>query len=158
MSVVQRTEVVNGSLDETWAEIADLRAVEDWHPNVARVEILTDQSEGLGAARRVEFQDGNSVVETVVEESEQQFSTLKMTEMPMMKSALVTIGTEERTPATTGVTFSLDYQMKYGPIGWLISTLMMKRMFPKIFGAALAGLSYHLETGELVTDAVPDRA
>ena len=158
MSVVQRTEVVKGSLAETWAEIADLRAVEDWHPNVARVEILTDHNLGPGAARRVEFHDGNSVVETVVEESERQFSTLEMTEMPMMKSAHVTIRTEERTPETTAATFSLEYQMKFGPIGWLISTLMMKRMFPKIFGAALAGLSYHLETGELVKDSVPERA
>jgi hypothetical protein len=132
-------------------------AVQDWHPNVARAVVLTTHDTGIGASRRVEFQDGNSVVETVIEESEPQFTTMEMTESPMLKKALVTIRTRERSADTTEVTFSIDYSLKFGPIGWLIDAVMMKRIFRKVFGVALEGLSYHLETGEMVTDSIPDR-
>lgn len=157
MTVVERTESVNGSIDKAWAAISKMGAVEDWHPNVARVEVLTPHDTGIGASRRVEFHDGNSVVETVVEESAQQYTTVEMTEAPMMNKALVTIRTAERTDETTDVTFSIDYSLKFGPVGWLLSALMMKRLFRNVFGVALAGLSYHLETGEPVKDSVPDR-
>lgn len=158
MGVVQRTEVVNGSIDKAWAAISRMGAVTDWHPNVARVVVLTEHDTGIGASRRVEFHDGRSVVETVIEESEQQFTTVEMTEASMMKNALVTIRTKERSADTTDVTFSIDYSLKLGPAGWLLDTIMMKRMFNKVFTVALAGLSYHLETGKLVTDSVPDQA
>ena len=87
MSRVQETHVVNASIAPTWAAVSKMGAVQDWHPNVARAVVLTTHDTGVGASRRVEFQDGNSVVETVIEESERQFTTMEMTEMPMMKKA-----------------------------------------------------------------------
>ena len=156
MSLVQETQVVNGSIAPAWEAISKMGAVQDWHPNVARATVLTTYDTGIGASRRVEFQDGNSVVETVIEESEQQFTKVEMTESPMIKEALVTIRTKERSADTTEVTFSIDYSLKFGPIGWLIDAVMMKRIFGKVFPIALAGLSYHLETGNLVTDSIPD--
>ena len=157
MSLVKRTQVVNGSIASTWAAVSKMGAVQDWHPNVASAVVLTEHDTGMGASRRVEFQDGNSVVETVIEESERQFTTVEMTESPMIKNAFVTIRTKERSADTTDVTFSIDYSLKFGPIGWLIDAVMMRRIFRKVFGVALAGLSHHLETGEMVTDSVPDR-
>jgi uncharacterized protein YndB with AHSA1/START domain len=155
---IQHSQIVPAPLAQTWSAISEMRAVQDWHPNVARAEVLTEQGSGVGASRRVEFQDGNSVVETVVEESELEFTTMKMSDMPMLKDALVTIRTQQSAAGTTEVTFSIDYGMQYGPVGWLLNALMMKRLFRKVFGVALAGLSYHLETGMLVTDSVPGLA
>lgn len=155
MSQVQGTEIVNGGIAPTWEAVSRMGAVQDWHPNVARAEVLTDHDSGPGASRRVVFQDGNSVVETVVEESPQRFTIVEMTESPMLKSAMVTMSTEERSADTTAVTFSIDYSVKYGPIGWLMDVGMLRRVFQKVFTVALAGLAYHLETGEIVTDTVP---
>lgn len=125
---------------------------------VARASVLTTHCAGAGASRRVEFHDGSSVVETVIEASELDFVTMELTEAPLLKKAVVTIRTKERSAQETEVTFSIDYDVKYGPVGWLISSVMMKRIFGKVFGVALAGLSYHLETGEPVADSVPVRA
>ena len=158
MSVVEETRVVNGPIDQAWAEISHMGAVQDWHLNVASAVVLTAHDTGIGASRRVEFYSGGGTVETVVEESEQQFTTVEMTGSPMIKKALVTIRTKERSADTTDVTFSIDYSMKFGPIGWLMDVAMMRRIFgKKVFPAALVGLSYHLETGNLVTDSIPDR-
>ena len=155
---VQRKRLINASIAATWAAISEMRAVEDWHPNVARASVLTDHSTGVGASRRVEFQDGNSVVETVIEESKLHFTTMEMSELPLLRKAVVTIRIAEQSAQATEVTFSIDYDIKFGPIGWLLDQVMMKRVFGKIFGVALEGLCYHLETGELVADSVPVRA
>ena len=152
---IQQSRVVPAPLASTWAAISQMRAVQDWHPNVARSEVLTDRTSGVGASRRVEFQDGNSVVETVIEESELDFTTMTMSEMPLLKDARVTIRTEQKSAGETEVTFSINYGVQYGPVGWLLNALVMKRLFRKVFGVALAGLSYHLETGNLVTDSLP---
>ena len=152
------TKVVNGSIDKAWEAISGMSLVQDWHPNVAKVTLLTEHDTGLGASRRVEFHDGNSVVETVVAEAEGEFVTMDMTEAQMMKKALVTISTKERSADTTAVTFSIDYTMMYGPLGALMGALMLKRVLTKTFGVALDGLSYYLQTGNVVEDSVPELA
>jgi len=157
MSQVQRSQVIKAPIAPTWTAVSRLGAVQDWHPNVARAEVLTAHDSGIGASRRVEFQDGRSAVETVIEESEQQFTTMEMSAESPLSRAVVTIRTKERSADTTEVTFFIDYGLKYGPVGWLIDAVMMKRLFGKVFDSALGGLSYHLETGNLVTDSVPER-
>ncbi|MGI9609138.1 MAG: SRPBCC family protein [Acidimicrobiia bacterium] len=157
MSQVQRTEIVNGGIASTWEALSIMGAVQDWHPNVARAEVLTERDSGVGAARRVVFHDGNSAVERVIEESKEAFTKVEMTESPMLKSAQITISIKERSADTTEVTFLIDYGVKYGPVGWLMDVGMLRRVFQKVFTIALAGLSYHLETGDIVTDSVPAR-
>lgn len=154
---VQRTRLVHAAIAPTWAAVSKMDAVADWHPNVARASVLTHNA-GVDASRRVEFHNGTSVVETVTQEQERQFVTMDLLEAPLLKKAVVTIRTEQKSAEETEVTFSVDYDVKYGPIGWLMGTLMMKKAFRKIFGVSLGGLAYHLETGKLVTDSVPARA
>jgi len=158
MSIVQKTQVVNGSIARAWEAVSKMGAVSDWHPNVSIVTVLTEHDSGIGAARRVEFHSGGSSVETVVEESEQEFTTVEMTELPLIKKAHISIRTKERSADTTDVTFLIDYSLKFGPVGWLLDVFMFRRIFRKVFGVALPGLSYHLETGNLVTDSIPDQA
>ena len=157
MSSVQATQTVNAPIRPTWEAISRMGAVQDWHPNVARANVLTTRDSGIGASRRVEFQDGNSVVETVIEESNLHFTKVAMTESPMLKEAVVTMRTEKRSADTTDVEFSIDYGLKYGPVGWVLDAVMMKRLLGKAFDMALEGLSYHLETGNPVADSIPDR-
>lgn len=158
MTVVSETQVVNGPIGLAWQAVAKMGAVQDWHPNVARAIVLTDHDTGVGASRKVEFHDGNGTVETVVEESERQFTKVEMAGSPVIKKAFVTISTKERSPDTTEVTFAIDYSLKFGPLGWLLDVFMMRRLLSKAFSSALAGLSYHLETGQPVTDSIPESA
>ncbi len=158
MSLVQKTRVVHAPIASTWTAVSKLGAVQDWHPNVAKAQVLTEHDSGIGASRRVEFQDGRGAVETVVEEVDHEFTTMEMTESPMMKKALVTIRTKELSTHSTEVTFSIDYRVSYGPIGWLLDVAMLRRVLRNVFDTALGGLSYHLETGEIVTDSIPAAA
>ncbi|MEM7155775.1 MAG: SRPBCC family protein [Myxococcota bacterium] len=151
----QNTQQINAAIAPTWAAISDMGAVEHWHPNVARVDVLTDHHRGLGASRRVEFHDGNSVIETVVEQSEPNAIAMTLPDFGPLKNLVVTIRIVERANERLEVTFSIDYDLRFGPLGWLLHALVMKRAFRKIFGISLDGLRYHLETGNLVADSVP---
>ncbi len=55
----------------------------------------------------------------------------------------------------TIVSVSPDYQLKFGPIGALVDRLILGRQMRKGMDELLAGLKYHVETGELVGDAIP---
>ena len=48
------------------------------------------------------------------------------------------------------VTFKMEYEPKFGPLGWLMNHMMMRRMMKKMFKQVLAGLEYHILTGKAV--------
>jgi len=152
---VHKTLLVPAPIEATWEAISQMGAVENWHPNVARTEVLTDNDAGVGASRRVEFHSGGGAVETVTEQAEREFVRMDMAEVPLMRDAEVTIRVAATSAHETEVTFSTRYGVQYGPVGWMLNALMMKRMLGKAFDAALEGLSYHLATGHVVTDSVP---
>ena len=54
----------------------------------------------------------------------------------------------------TIVVATLDYQVKFGPLGTLLDKLIMGRLFRKGVIGHLAGLKYHVETSELVGNRV----
>jgi hypothetical protein len=57
-------------------------------------------------------------------------------------------------PAGEGtlVSVTADYRLKYGPIGALFDFLFAQRQLEDGFGKLLAGVKYHVETGEVVTE------
>ncbi len=58
----------------------------------------------------------------------------------------------------TIVTVAPDYKLKYGLLGWLMNQIVVRQKFQKGMEDLLTGLKYHIETGELVGDRVPDMA
>jgi hypothetical protein len=48
----------------------------------------------------------------------------------------------------TRVTMTMDYKMKYGPFGWLLNVVMLRRIMKNLLASVLAGLDHHLVTGE----------
>ncbi|MGH1344157.1 MAG: SRPBCC family protein [Nannocystales bacterium] len=150
---VQKSLVIPAPIEAAWTAISRMGAVADWHPNVAAAKVLTDHDVGIGASRRVEFHGGGGAVETVTEQSEHEYVQMSMTEVPLMQDAVVTIRVAQASATETEVTFSVVYGVQYGPFGWVVNTLMMKRMLGKAFDTALAGLSNHLAGGLSATAA-----
>lgn len=144
---VQKSLVIPASIEAAWTAISRMGAVADWHPNVAQADVLTDHDVGVGASRRLEFHGGGGAVETVTEQSEREFVQMSMTEVPLMQDAVITISVAQASATETEVTFCVVYGVQYGPFGWMVNTLMMKRMLGKTFDTALGGLSSHLTGG-----------
>jgi len=149
MSQLSATTVVHAPIDRVWQTVADVGTIAEWHPGVAHSPVLTANRTGLGATRRIELYDGGTVVEEVTSLDEGRSVTVTMSEHAMpLSHGTATFEVEADGNDRTRVTMMMDYQMKYGPFGWLMNVLMLRRIMRKLLASVLAGLGHHLVTGE----------
>ena len=78
-------------------------------------------------------------------------------DQPALKSNVIEFTVEGHMDGTI-VTVVPEYALKYGPLGWLLDQLWARRRFKRGMADLLAGLKYHVETGELVSVRIPDAA
>ena len=149
MSQLSSTKAVRAPLTRVWETIADVGTIAAWHPGVERSPVLSDHRTGLGAVRRVELYDGTSAVEEVTSLDEGRSLTVTMSEfsMPLSRGA-ATFEVEADGDERTLVTMTMDYEMKYGPLGWLINAVMLRPIIGKLLASVLSGLDHHLVTGD----------
>lgn len=151
MNQLSSTNIVHAPIDRVWQTIADVGSIAAWHPGVEESPVLSDNRTGLGAARRVKLYDGSTAVETVTEQQDGKCVTVVMSDhkMPLSYGA-ATFEVRADGSDRTVVTMKMDYEMKYGPIGWMLNALMLRRIMTQLLASVVAGLDYHLKTGEIV--------
>jgi len=151
MNQVTSTAIVNAPIARVWETIADVGTIADWHPGVAKSPVLTGHRTGMGAARRVELYDGGSSVETVTSLKEGHSVSVTMTDHTMpMSVGIATFAVEADGDERTRVSMTFAYEMKYGPLGWMLNVLMLRGIMVKVTSNTLAGLDHHLLTGEQI--------
>jgi uncharacterized protein YndB with AHSA1/START domain len=149
MNQLSTTATIHTPINLVWETIADVGKIAEWHPGVAQSPVLADNRTGLGATRRVEHYDGSTVVEKVTSLEEHRSVTVTMSEHTMPLSlGVATFAVEADGDDRTLVTMTMDYEMKYGPLGWLLNAVMLRRIMVKLLASVLAGLNHHLVTGE----------
>ena len=151
MQQASATRHVHASPDQVWSIVSDVTTVARYHPSVKTADLLTPSPTGIGAARRCNFYDGTDVREEVVEVEEGSRVKLALSEFSLpMKS----IEAESRIAPTgdrhADVTFTVYYQVKYGPLGQLMGATVVKKQLSAMTARVVAGLDHHLKTGELV--------
>lgn len=156
MSQVSGQTRINAPAEKVWATLADLAAVQNYSPGVAKSYYTSDDKEGVGARRHCDLQNpGGWVEERVTEWDQGNTMTIEIYESNApLKTAFahftLTPGEQETT-----VDFDIEYQMKFGPIGALMDAIMVRSQFQNSVRSVLAGLKHHVETGEVIGDALP---
>ncbi len=114
---------------------------------------------GVGASRHMDLQNPSGYLEErVIEWKDGEGYTLEVTKTNApIKTATGGMWLEPNGEGTI-VVATQDYQVKFGPIGTLLDKLIMGRLFRKGVTGYLAGLKYHVETGELVGTKLPKGA
>ena len=147
---------IDAPKENVWRILADFGAVQNFAANVSRSYYTSDTKEGFGVTRHCDLQNPSGYVEErVTEWREGDGYTFDIYESNApLKRAAIDISLK-RNGARTMVTATLDYQLKFGPIGSLLDLLIVRQQFRKGISSPLAGLKHHVETGELVGDALP---
>lgn len=144
---VEKNVRLNAGSSKIWEALSDWGGVWRFHPWVLRSPILGPVSKGVGAARRCEFEDKSSIVETIthIEEGRLIKMTLSETPKPMKGGA----GSLRLTPRgqQTDVTVVMDVELGMGPLNPIMGALMMKPMMKKRIQRMLESLEFHLRTG-----------
>jgi uncharacterized protein YndB with AHSA1/START domain len=152
MHTVTATRTIGAPVATVWNAIDDFGNVYRFHPDLEHSESINATTTGEGAQRQCDFYDGGTIREEVVEsvpEQRQVTNVFDLGSFPL-KEMVGDFGLEPIDESSTEVTFTMSFVPKYGPVGWLLATLMMKSQFRGIAEGILAGLDTHLQTGEIV--------
>ncbi len=143
----ERSLDIKATPQELWAVIGRFMHIDEFAPLIKSVDALTNGEDGVGSKRRCNFDDGSSVVEEVTEWEACRKCRVRLSEMSTMplNEMYAEILLESLTDQVR-VSWSMDYQVKYGPLGWLLGQTVMKIMMGKILDGNLKGLADKVNT------------
>ena len=113
----------------------------------------TGPREGVGASRHCDLVTGGAVEETVIDWEDGSGFTFRMHDFikgPPFKTAEGRMTVREDGDSTVaGLT--IEYRVKFGPIGAIMDHFMIRPQFEKLVPRVLQGLKRHLEAGAEAT-------
>lgn len=131
--------------ERIWALLADLEAVERYNPGVRRATLEGAQASGVGARRSCELVPKGRVVERVTHWEEGRAVGLEVVESDWPIHFMRWVTCIEPSERGTRITQSLDYAVKFGPLGWLLDRLVMRRKLTATVDHVFASLAQHAE-------------
>ncbi|MEM9631511.1 MAG: SRPBCC family protein [Pseudomonadota bacterium] len=145
----QRTLLIDASPEAVWAVLDRFMHIDEFAPLVKSVDALTSGDNQVGSKRRCHFDDGNSLVEEVTQWQPNRGYRVRLLDTdPMpLKEAYAELSIRPQGSRQTLVEWSMDYRVKYGPMGWLLGQTMMKMMMSKVLDGNLKGLADKVRAG-----------
>ncbi len=149
MITIERTVDIEASAEQAWAVLGRFMHIDEFHPRVSKVDVLSESTSGVGASRRCHFKDGSSVVEKVIDWQEGRGYSVELSgfSMPLNK-AIATFAIAPLGPKRCQLKMGMDFEVKYGPIGWLMGQTMMRKMMGSLFLVILRGLEDRVVSGK----------
>ena len=144
----ERSLTIDSAPDAVWAVLSRYMHINEFAPEITSVDALSEGEIGIGSKRRNHFANGTSLVEEVTSWRPGTGYTVQLSDMAAMP--LKAASSEIRISPTGGkskVTWTFDYKVKFGPLGWLLGQSLMKMMVGKIIDANLQGLAEKSRVG-----------
>ena len=123
-----------------WALLADLSAVADYNPMVKAARQRGTKAQGVGAERECDVVPKGKVVERVTVWEEGRALGLEVVESDWPIHFMRWVTRIEPNGDGAYLTQELEYKVKFGPLGWALDQVMMKRAIARNVEGALTGL------------------
>ncbi|WP_050604243.1 SRPBCC family protein [Ruegeria sp. 6PALISEP08] len=152
----ERSLEIDANPERIWAILSRFIQIDEIAPQIAQVEALTYGATGIGSRRRCYFENGTSLVEEVTKWDPNRGYTVRLSEMSAMPliEAHAAIAIEPLAQTRTRVTWSMDYTVKYGPLGWLMGQSLMKMMMSRVLDGNLKALADKVSS-DIIPEAQP---
>jgi hypothetical protein len=131
--------------EHVWALLADLEAVQHYNPGVRHAAVEGTLRTGVGARRSCELLPKGRVVERVTHWEDGRAVGLELESHDWPVDFMRWVTRIEPHGEGTRITQSLEYQVKFGPFGWLLDRIVMKRKLTATLDAVFASLARHAE-------------
>jgi carbon monoxide dehydrogenase subunit G len=145
MTTIQHEVHAACSPERLWALLADLEAVERYNPGVRSAAIEGSRRTGVGARRSCELLPKGRVVERVTHWEEGRALGLEVAESDWPIHFMRWVTRLEPSGGGTRITQSLEYEVKFGVLGWVLDSLVMRRRLRATLDEVFAGLVRHAE-------------
>lgn len=154
---------INAPKHEVWKVLADIGGIYKWNPGVAHSYSTSEENSGEGATRHCDLQTtgGKSfgyLEERTVDWREGEGYKIDIYDSNLPIKSNVVEFTVKADEDGTIVSVSPEYAIKYGLLASLINRLFLQRKLQQAMEGLLAGLKYHVETGEVVGNRLPKGA
>ena len=138
--------------DGVWALIDNFSDIWVFHPNVEHSKSLNGQRSGMGAERECSFYGGGAVKERVTAyDAAARSCTVEITDYgPFPLKHMELDFQVKAAPSGAAVLVKGRFQPKFGPMGWVMAKLMMRRQFVTLMAKVVDGMDGHLTTGRVV--------
>jgi hypothetical protein len=148
--------VIDMPREQAWARLRDISLAHNYVPGIVRTEIVSPQTEGVGASRYVWRSARSYLQETVVEWREGEGFLIRLHKgdrpAPPFRSASFRYQLADHGPDQTLFTASLQYEMPWGALGSWLEKKLAKPVAATVADVATAMKLYY-ETGEPTTAA-----
>jgi uncharacterized protein YndB with AHSA1/START domain len=132
---------INASIDEVWAVLADLEAVQHYNPMVAGARCVSNSKQGVGATRICDFRPGGSATERITEWQPPQAMSMEAIEHPWPMESVR--WRNQLTP--TGEGTRLSQVLEYELTGDRAMAAEMEAQWSQGLNAVFAGLKAYVE-------------
>ena len=156
MTTIIREVQINALPEKVWDIVADFGGIYKYNPGVSSSHSTSATNGGVDATRHCDLLPAGSVEERITAWNEGRDYKIEITSgkgVPPFKTAVAHIEVQPQ-GSTTLVKMRFDYGIKFGFIGNLMDSLMVKKQFSKAIPGILAGLKHYAETGEEVRRGV----
>ena len=141
---------------EAWDKLRDISLSHNYVPGIVKTEVVSQQTEGVGASRYVYRNRKSFIQETVVEWHEGQGFLIRLHKgdkpAPPFKNAWFHYQLADEGPQQTLFTASLEFEMPWGGLGQWLGKKLEKVVGDTVADVALSMKLYY-ETGEPTTRA-----
>ncbi|MHA1559685.1 MAG: SRPBCC family protein [Alphaproteobacteria bacterium] len=150
MPTVERDIHINASKEAVWAVLADFGNVSKWSPGLVASKLTSEGDVGVGSTRVCTAPKFGSFNEEVLEWHPGESFAVELKAFGPMKFSRSKWTLREH-GGVTHLNASIDYEVKFGPVGTIMSVLFVKRSISNGFEQALQGLKDHVENGRGVS-------
>lgn len=133
--------------ERVWALLSDLEAVQRYNPTVRAASVQSQKRSGIGALRACELEPKGRVVERVTHWEDGRAVGLEVAESDWPIHFMRWVTRLEPEGSGTLITQQLEYRVKFGPAGWLLDRLVMRRKLTATLDLVFASLVEHAENG-----------
>ena len=146
----KRSLIIDANTNAVWSVLGRYMHIHEFAPLITAVTPLTDGENRVGSKRRNHFENGTSVVEEITVWKPGEGFTVKLSDMESMplhqassQVHIAALGSRSR------VTWTFDYKVKYGPLGWLMGQTLMKAMMGRVLASNLKALADKVKSVEI---------
>jgi uncharacterized protein YndB with AHSA1/START domain len=131
--------------ERVWAVLADLEAVQHYNPTVRTAAIKSERRTGVGTERVCELLPKGRVVERVTHWEDERAVGLEVVESDWPIRFMRWVTRIEPKGGGSRITQRLEYALKFGPLGWILDRLFMKRKLSSTLDDVFARLAERAE-------------
>lgn len=146
MGKIQNEIIVNSSVEKIWSILTDLELLEKYDPTVKKSTLISTEKTGLEAKRKVLMLDGkNWFDEKITAFKPNEALTYQLTDCSFPIKGLKHSYSFEKIGNRTKVKQTMEYTVKFGLLGKLLDSLMIRRQSDQGIKKFFAGLKQYAE-------------